>query len=98
MVQVGFRAELHQLPAAVLAAKRHAELLAILEPIAAPGGSSVRGLRQIDHQQRSGASSKTFDFQLHESSPDLTDRSNPAHQVAGFIPAFERAGATCTSR
>ena len=62
-----------------------------------PGGGSVRRLRQIDHQQRAGAASKTFDFQLQKPSADLADRANPAHQVASLIPAFERAGAASAS-
>jgi hypothetical protein len=48
-------------------------------------------LRQIDHQQRAGATPKTLDFQLQEPSPSLANRANPAHQVASLIPAFERA-------
>jgi len=49
-------------------------------------------LRQIDQQQRAGATSKAFDFKLQKSAADLADGANPAHQVAGVVPTFERAG------
>ena len=62
-----------------------------------PGGRRIRRLRQIDHQQRSGTTPKAFDFEFQKSSPGLTNRAYPAHQVAGFIPAFERAGFASSS-
>ena len=97
MVQIGLGTQLHQLPAAVLAAKRHPESLAILKAGSISGGGGIRCLRQIDQQQRSGEASKAFDLQLQESAPDLADRTNPAHQVASLIPALESARATNAS-
>jgi hypothetical protein len=50
-------------------------------------------LRLIDQQQCTGSASEEIDMEFHESTADSTNSANPAHQVAGLIPAFEGAGA-----
>ena len=70
----------------------HAESLAILEPVAAPG-RSVGRVRQIDQQQRTSTASEALDFKLQESAANLADGTNPADQVARIVPAFNGARA-----
>ena len=50
-------------------------------------------MRQIEQQQGPSAAAKTLDYEFQEPAAHLTDRKNPAHKIAGIVPALERAGA-----
>ena len=91
-MQIGLRAQFHELPTGELPPQGHPELLAVLLTIAMPHGQRVRRLRLVNQRDRTSTASEVIHLQFQKPAADVSDASDAADQVAAIVPALQRTG------
>jgi hypothetical protein len=65
-------------------------LLSILEARSALVRRAIGCVGEIDQRERTCPRAESFDFDLHPAATPGLDAANPADQIPGLVPAFNR--------
>ena len=88
--QVGFGAELGQVPLGELAAQKQAETLAEDQPAAAAAHVGAGAAAEIEQKKLAFAPREALDGEFQAGGGGLVDAGDAAGQVAGAVPGLQR--------